>query len=305
MGVFRKLALFTGAAGATAAYQRFHHPPRNRPARLRVRPVNVGHRGAAGLAPENTLEGCRVAVEEWGSTALEVDVRATRDDIAVLLHDPTVDRTTDGEGAIRMLTLDEAQALDAGAGFDARVPDAQDAVRPAPSFRGRGVRIPTFAELLETFPDTTILVDLKCRDAAGPLADAIRAADAADRVIVAGERIADRGPLLGYAGPTGIAQEDTVRFFAAHHVGLRRFWQPTADVACLPETHRGLRVLTPGVIRGLHERGLAVWVWTVNDANDMRRLLHWGADGIITDRPDTLQGVLKEQVGTGFVPIRD
>lgn len=288
MGAFRRLAFASGAVAAAAAYRRLAHPPRWRPARLRVAPVLVGHRGAAALAPENTLEGCRVAVERWGAGALEVDVHATADGACVLLHDPTVDRTTDGTGPVASLSLAELRELDAGHRFT-----APDGTRP---FRGRGVRIPTIGELLEELPGTLVLVDIKTGDAAEPLARAIDAAEAWDRVIVAGERRADRGPLARYRGPTGIAQEDTVRFFAAHHLGLRRFWRPTDDVACLPEHHRGLRVLTPGVIRGLHERGLAVWVWTVNDADDMRRLLEWGADGIITDRPDVLRDVLERGV---------
>jgi len=284
MGAFRRLALGSGAVAAAAVYRRLAHPPRRRPARLRVAPVLVGHRGAAALAPENTLEGCRLAVERWGAGALEVDVHATADGTCVLLHDPTVDRTTDGTGRVDSFSLAELRELDAGHRFT-----APDGTWP---FRGRGVRIPTLGELLEALPATLVLVDLKTVDAAEPLARAIDAAAAWDRVIVAGERRSDRGPLARYRGPTGLAQEDTTRFFVAHHLGLRRFWWPTDDVACLPEHHRGMRILTPGVIRGLHERGLAVWVWTVNDADDMRRLLDWGADGVLTDRPDVMRNVL-------------
>ena len=290
MGVFRRLALLSGAATAAAGYRRLAHPPRRRPARLRLAPVVVGHRGAAGLAPENTIEACRVAVETWGAEAVEVDVRATADGECVLLHDPTVERTTDGVGAVHELTLADLRTLDAGYRF------ATEDARAFP-FRGRGVLIPTFGELLEAVPRALILVDLKTRRAAQPLADAIASASASDRVIVAGERLADRGPLRDYPGPTAMAREDTVRFFAAHHAGLRRFWRPTADLACLPERHRGLRLLTPGAIRGFHERGLALWVWTVDDAGDMARLIDWGADGILTDRPDVLHRVLAEEVG--------
>jgi glycerophosphoryl diester phosphodiesterase len=286
MGVLRRLGLASGALALTSAYKRLARPPRRPPARLRMRPLMVGHRGAAGLAPENTLEACRVAVERWGARALEVDVRASGDGVAVLLHDATVDRTTDGTGPVSALPLARLRELDAGYAFASADGDH--------AFRGRGVRVPTFGELLEACPDALVLVDLKCADAALPLARAIDGAEAWDRVIVAGERLEDRGPLLSYRGPTGLAQEDTARFFAAHHVGLRRFWRPPADVASLPERHRGFRLLTPGVIAGLHERGLVVWVWTVNDASDMRRLLEWGADGIITDRPDLMSGVLRD-----------
>ncbi|MEN8375790.1 MAG: glycerophosphodiester phosphodiesterase [Gemmatimonadota bacterium] len=289
MGVFRRFGFLAGAAAAAAGYRRFAHPPIRRHPRLRVAPLLVGHRGAAGLAPENTIEGCREAVERWGAEVVEVDVHATADGACVLLHDPTVDRTTDGSGAIGELPLARVRELDAGFNFSG--PD------DGFPFRGKGVRVPTFGELLAALPATVVLVDVKTAAAAAPLADAVRAADASDRVIVAGESASDRATLHDYPGPTGITREDTVRFFAAHHFGVRRFWRPTADVACLPERHRGLRVLTPGVIGGLHERGLAVYVWTVNDAADMRRLLDWGADGIITDRPDVLYGVLADVVG--------
>lgn len=290
MGVVRRLGVLSGVVSAVAAYKRLAHPPRRRPARLRLSPVIVGHRGAAGLAPENTLEGFRVAVRQWGAEALEVDVRATADGACVVLHDATVDRTTDGTGAVADYRLEDLRSLDAGYRFAAPGPDDFP-------FRGQGICIPTFGELLAAVPDALVLVDIKTARAARPLADAIAAASAWDRVIVAGERRAERGPLLDYRGPTGLTREDAARFFAAHHAGLRRFWRPTADLACLPERHRGLRLLTPGVIRGFHERGLALWVWTVNDADDMARLVDWGADGIITDRPDVLHAVLADMVG--------
>ncbi len=290
MGVVRRLGVLSGVASAMAAYRRLARPPRRRPARLRRAPVIVGHRGAAGLAPENTIEACRVAVDEWGAEALEVDVHATADGACVLLHDPTVDRTTDGTGPVSDLTLAELRSLDAGYRFAMPAPDAFP-------YRGRGIRIPTFRELLDAVPDALVLVDIKTSRAAPPLAREIEAASAWERVVVASEHRVDRGPLLEYRGPTALTREDTARFYAAHHAGLRRFWRPTADLACLPERHRGLRLLTPGVVRGFHERGLALWVWTVNDAADMARLIDWGADGIITDRPDVLHAVLADMVG--------
>ncbi len=108
-------------------------------------PANFAHRGAAARAPENTLEAFRLAVEA-GAGGLELDVHLTRDGEVVVIHDATVDRVTDGSGAVAGMTLEEVRRLDAGNSFS---PDGGQTF----PYRGRGVRISTLAEVYEEFPD--------------------------------------------------------------------------------------------------------------------------------------------------------
>src|SRR5919107_2807685 len=116
-------------------------------------PVNLAHRGASALAPENTIEAFRLAVGA-GAGGLELDVHMTRDGQIVVIHDPTVDRTTNGSGAVSEMTFDELRRLDAGHTFS---PDGG----PTRPYRGRGIRVPTLEEVLEGFPDVAVNIDLK------------------------------------------------------------------------------------------------------------------------------------------------
>ena len=108
----------------------------------------VAHRGGSKLAPENTMAAFRRAVDWWGADMLELDVRLTRDGHVVVIHDATLDRTTDGEGPVAERTLDEIHALDAGYRFED--PDG------GRSFRGTGVVVPRFEEVLMAFPGARI-----------------------------------------------------------------------------------------------------------------------------------------------------
>src|SRR5688572_23619831 len=116
-------------------------------------PVNLAHRGASALAPENTIDAFRLAVEA-GAGGLELDVHMTRDRQIVVIHDATVDRTTNGSGAVSEMTLDELRGFDAGHNFS---PDGG----PTRPYRGRGVRVPTFGEVLEEFPRVPVNIEIK------------------------------------------------------------------------------------------------------------------------------------------------
>src|SRR5919107_3636235 len=116
-------------------------------------PVNLAHRGASGLAPENTLEAFRLAVEA-GAGGLELDVHLTRDGHVVVIHDPSADRTTSGSGAVAGVPLAGLRGMDAGHRF------SPDGGRTYP-YRGQGLRVPTLAEVLEEFPDVSVNIDIK------------------------------------------------------------------------------------------------------------------------------------------------
>lgn len=252
-------------------------------------PLLMAHRGGAALAPENTMEAFRIAVERWGADVLEMDVRLSRDGEVVVIHDPTVDRTTDGAGRVEDLTWEELAELDAGFRF-------LD-LEGRPSFRGKGVRIPRFSEVLEAFPAVRLNVEAKDSRVAYPLVGLIRRHQAERRVLVAAERERNRRRVRGYPGPWGSSRRQVALFLLSHRFPGGGPYIPGADALQVPEIHRGIRIVTPRFVQQAHRKGLAVHVWTVNDPADMVRLLSWGVDGIQTDRPDLLAAVLVKAVG--------
>lgn len=278
--------------------------PEPRHAALRGGPLLIGHRGAAGLAPENTLPSFREAVERWAVDMIELDVRATADGACVVIHDATVERTTDGAGAVAGMTLPELRELDAAYRF----PDGSG----AHPYRGRGITIPTLDEVLTAFPEMRFTVEIKVGTAQEPLAAVIRNHDAADRVIVAGMNHRDQARFSDYDGATSAPTRTVRTFVLLHRLRLAWLWPRTAAVFQVPERHpwdapegEGHRIVTPRFVRDAARRGVPVHVWTVNDPAAMRRLLDWGVDGLITDRPDIGARVLAEHVGRPLPPGRD
>jgi glycerophosphoryl diester phosphodiesterase len=246
----------------------------------------VAHRGGSRLAPENTLEAFRDAVERWEADMLEMDVRLTRDGEVVVIHDDTVDRTTDGAGAVSSFTLEELQRLDAGHRFVDPLGD--------PSFRGRGVKVPRFEDVLLALPHARMNVEAKEPQVAGPLVEIVRRHGAEARVLVAAEHERCRDAVRGYPGPWGASRTQVFWFWALHRLPGSGPYTPAADILQVPETWHDRRIVTPGFVRAAHRRNIPVQVWTVDDPADMRRLLALGVDGIQTDRPDLLARVLVE-----------
>lgn len=265
-------------------------------------PLLIGHRGAAGLAPENTMPSFRAAVERWAVDMIELDVRATADGHCVVIHDATVDRTTDGSGPVAAMTLEALQSLDAGYRFtDAR------GERP---FRGQGTRVPTLDQVLTEFPDLPFTVEIKAHAAQAPLLEVIRAHDAVDRVLVAGMEHADRTLFRDYPGAVSATVKEVQWFYALHRLHLAWLWPKQADVFQVPELHPwdgieeqgARRIVTPRFVEDANRKAVPVHVWTVNDGSAMERLLDWGVDGVITDRPDRAARVLSERVGRPLPP---
>lgn len=246
------------------------------------------------MAPENTLAAFSNAVHLWGADMLEMDVRSTLDGEAVVIHDSTVDRTTDGTGPVGKLTWEELGELDAGYHF--RDPEGKL------SYRGRGVRIPRFEEVLEALPGVRMNVETKDSRSAQPLVDAIRRHGAEGRVLVAAEVERHRASVVGYPGPWGASRRDLFRFFFAVHLPLGRRYTPRCEALQVPERYWGVQVVSPRFLREAHLRNLPVHVWTVDEADDMHRLLDMGVDGIQTDRPDRLAKVLSERFGRPLAP---
>lgn len=259
----------------------------------------TGHRGAAGAAPENTipslLHARRAAVD-----AVEFDLHCSRDGTPVLLHDPTLDRTTDGSGSVEELDIDELRRLDAGHRF---TPDRGVSF----PYRGRGVRIPTLDEAVEAVQDLPLVIEVKSERAGEALERWLRGPGTAE---------ADRVMVGGFSGAAveeparrarwRCATADQLRpYVLLGKVGLAGLAVPTADALMVP-TRRGIvPVATGRFIRGAHRDGLGVHVWTVNRPSRMRRLLDLGADGILTDFPSRARRILEERAAREDVPSRD
>jgi glycerophosphoryl diester phosphodiesterase len=253
-------------------------------------PLLIAHRGGAGLAPENTLDALRSGVDLWGADMVELDVRATADGHCVVIHDATVDRTTNATGVVATMTLSEIRQLDAGFRF------TTDAGATFP-FRERGVRVPTIEEVLEALPDAPITVEVKTVAAQAPLFTAIQRFNARDRVVAGGMYSRDRTQFAEYRGPVSASLEQLQRFYLWHRLGLGRRFPPLADVVQIPERWRGRTVVTGRLVADLMAHDIPVHVWTVNDESAMHRLLDRGVEGLITDRPDLLGAVLHQRIG--------
>lgn len=254
----------------------------------------VAHRGGSGISPENTMAAFQSATETWWADMLEMDARLTRDGHVVVIHDATVDRTTNGTGLVANHTLAELRALDAGYRF-------RDASGQYP-FRGRGVVVPTLEEVLVGCPDVWINVECKEPGVAAPLVALVSRLGAEQRVLVAAERESSRRGARAHGGPWGASLEQGLVFWMLHRLPGGSPYTPKADILQVPEQWKGLRVVTPRFVRDAHRLNLPVQVWTVDRVEDMRRLISWGVDGIQTDRPDVLSPVLTELVGRPVPP---
>jgi len=254
-------------------------------------PLFFAHRGGAGLAPENTMVAFEQGVS-YGANALELDIQMTRDGEIVVMHDPLVDRTTDGSGPVSRYSLAELRRLDAGYAF---TPDG-GLTYP---YRGKGIVVPTLREIYERFPDLRINIDLKESDEPRErrLWRLIRELGADDRTLVASSEdslsIARFRRISGGAVATSACKSEIRAFVISSWLFPRRRIRRVYDALQVPETYKGIRVVTPRFVRHAHAVGLDVHVWTVDEAPAMERLLSWGVDGIMTDRPDVLADVLR------------
>jgi glycerophosphoryl diester phosphodiesterase len=251
------------------------------------------HRGGCALGPENTIAAFDRGLAT-GADGLEMDVRLSADGIVVVCHDETLDRTTDRTGPVSALTAAELSRVDAGYHFT----DA-DGRHP---FRGQGVGIPTLRAVLDRYKDAAIIVEMKpdTEEMARAVVAEIRRAGAEDRVCAAGY-----GSRSLTAVRRALPQMSSSASRMEVRLALYRSWlawplsQPAYGGYQVPERVGRLRVVSPRFIRHAHRAGLEVQVWTVDDADDARRLLGWGADALISNRPDVAVAVRNDFVCAG------
>lgn len=253
-------------------------------AQFRRHPLVMAHRGGRGLWPENTMFAFQQAVD-LGVDVLEMDVHSTADGVLVVLHDSTVDRTTDGSGPVQELTLAELQKLDAGYNWSAD--DGQ--TRP---YRGQGIQVPALEEVFAAFPAMAMNIEIKqeAPSIAAPLCQMIRNHNLQDRVLIASfsqptiKEFRKECPEVA----TSAGQNEVIALFALAKVYLEGAYSPATESVQVPEYRSGLHVITPRFVSAAHNRNLQVHAWTINEADDMRRMLDLGIDGLITDYPDRL-----------------
>ncbi|OFW67792.1 MAG: hypothetical protein A2Z12_07670 [Actinobacteria bacterium RBG_16_68_21] len=241
-------------------------------------PLRLAHRGSRLLWPENTMVAFQGAVD-LGYRYLETDVHVSRDGEVVVFHDDGLERLTDGRGKVwdhdwaYLRTLDAANHFDRANGYP---------------LRGHRVAIPLLEEVLLTFPDALLNIDLKQDGVEGVVAGEIARLDAEERVLIGSFhdrrirrfRRASAGRVATSAGP-----REVTRAMASAMAG--RPVMVGADALQIP-----LRVATSRLVAAAHRGGKQVHVWTVNDPAEMRRLLDLGVDGLVSDRPDLLNEVV-------------
>lgn len=216
-----------------------------------------------------------------GSDGLEIDTHLSADGIPVVIHDPTLDRTTDRTGPVSALTAAELGRVDAGFHFEL------DGKHP---FRGQGIGIPCLDDVLATHPDARVIIEMKTGqpELARAVAASVKKARAVERTCVSSFQQTSIDTIR--AEHPEITTSASVREarWTLHRSWVRWPWvseQPYFAFQ-VPEFTGQLRVVSPAFVRQVHKQGQVMQVWVVNERADILRLLDWGVDGIISDRPD-------------------
>ena len=257
------------------------------------RPLVIAHQGGDGIWPGDTMYAFEKAVE-IGADVLEMDAHITEDGQIVLMHDEKVDRTTDGTGLIEDLTLSELKNLDAAYKW------SNDDGKTFP-YRGQGIQVPVLGELFEKFPRMRYVIEIKLTQnpIEKPLCDLIRNHDMQDKVMVASfhdeamQNFRRTCPQVATS-----ASRTEVRNFVLFGKVFLSGWiapqyqaiQPPYD----PKESMNILIMTKRFIREAHAKNIKVEPWTVDEPELMKEYIEWGVDGIMTDRPDLMIGVLKE-----------
>lgn len=242
----------------------------------------IGHRGNAGHAPENTIESFRQAVE-IGVDALELDVHLSADGQVVVIHDPTLDRTTDRSGSVERLTVAEIQRADAGARF------TRDGGMTL-SYRDRGIRVPTLEEVLTTFRATPLIIEIKAPRAGQAARALIERHGAESRCVVASFTAEAMRAFRGSSIRTGATREETARLLVPALARLP-ISRPPFDVMCIPRYYRGIPLPVGSLVRALRRFEIPVHVWTVDDPDEARMLWRQGVQGVITNEPGEMRAL--------------
>lgn len=260
--------------------------------------LNIAHQGGNLERPDETAESFRHGLEA-GADVLEMDLHLSADGHLIVIHDPLVNRTTDGVGAVADMTLEELKILDAGYWWPHHSIEGMDERHYLESsefpWRGKGLELLTFEEVLQSYASTPLVVEIKAGGSAaamaaselltdyGRLDDVLVVSSVTDILSAYRELAPDR--------PTGADRAEVIRFWVLSKFGLAGFSGVEATALQVPVRQGRLKIITRRFIRRAHRHGLAVHAWTINDEQEMKWLMDLGVDGIITDLPTVLAGL--------------
>lgn len=243
-------------------------------------PAVIAHQGGDGLFPGNTMPAFEHA-NALGVDVLEMDVHQTRDGVLVLMHDASVERTTDGRGLVREMDADALFKLDAAYHwpFDGSSP-----------WRGKGVVVPRLDAVLAAFPEQRFNIEIKQEDPpiGAALCESLKAHNATDRALIASFH---RSAMLEFrqACPmvaTSAHRYEVMAFVAFEAIGMITWHSPAAHALQVPLDQYGITLTSPERLEAAHLRDLYVDAWTLNDPEQIDAAFRRGIDGVITDRPD-------------------
>jgi len=256
-------------------------------------PMVIAHQGGVGQWPSNTLFAFQQSKQLGTVDEFELDIQLSSDGHIVLIHDKTVDRTTNGQGLVSGMTLTQLQKLDAGYTW-------QDESQPqAFPFRKKGITIPTLKEIFEHFPQQAMSIEIKqeSTELAVAFCKMVKQYQKEEALVVSSfyheNLLAFREACPSVA--TAASGQEAERYIIASKVGLGWLFKPNAQVLQLPMASGSITVLTAGFINQAHEHGYRVDAWTINEKADMTSLMDLGIDGLITDYPSRLLNTLTQQ----------
>jgi len=257
------------------------------------RPLIMAHRGESGNIPENTMLALEAAVK-IGVDVLESDIRLTKDDVPILFHDEDLKRITGESKEVRKKTLDELLQVDLGHNF------STDGGQTYP-FRGKGLKVVTLEEAINRFPDTILNLDIKdmFREAPDKIAQVLLENQRTDRIMIASfhppqmKKFREKAPMI----PTSAHPNEIRNFVAGVMMRSMRFLVRSVAYKAfqVPEWSGSLQIVTPRFVAEAHKRDIAIHVWTINNREDMERLLSMEVNGIFTDNPTILREILVER----------
>lgn len=254
----------------------------------------IAHQGGDFLWPSNTLFAFQKSVE-LGVDMLELDVHASKDGALVVIHDDTLERTTNGSGLVKDKALAELKLLDAGYNWS---PERKGESFP---YRDQGISIPSLKEVFESFPEKPMSIEIKQAEPSinESLCELIRESKMQTKVLINSfhvKALEDFRQLCPEIA-TATTSKEVRTFFILNTLYLGRLYTPPADAFQIPESQGNLKILNLRFITNAKRKNLNLQIWTINESSEMARLSKMGVDGIITDRPDRLKRVLGQEVG--------
>ncbi len=244
----------------------------------------IAHRGASAEAPENSIPALELGMQ-LGADAIELDVRRSADGVLVVIHDASLDRTTDRQGEVAWLTMAEIREANLGAASDPSIPRL-----PQPS------AVPELRDVFARFPDVEITVDVKDLAVADDVVGLIREFDRVERTILYFEDGTGTEAFTAYEGRRATSTRQALRLALDRRWMNRAAERQVPEVVHTPMRRWGIPIVTQELVRRVHDSGRSVQVWTINDPAEARRLATWHVDGIITDDVRGLRAMLDENL---------